>query len=185
MRLTPRPVTTIYFLRPGETLVGMAGSILALATGKDDVGASLYEGVLLVHMGDRAGAERLFKEVLELDPSNAGAVAYMSLLALQRGDGNKARVFATRAVAAGRQMPIAHLANGLALAEGKQVEQAKRSLRDALSLAPGLLSAEVKLAELELASNRESARARLVKVAGLDPTYLAVKRLLFMMDQRG
>ncbi len=91
LRLTPRPVTTAYFLRPGETLAGMAGSIQALSTGKDDVAASLYEGLLLFHLGDRAGAERLFKEVLELDPNNAGAAAYLSLLALQRGDGNKAR----------------------------------------------------------------------------------------------
>jgi hypothetical protein len=82
-------------------------------------------------------------------------------------------------------MPIAHLANGVALAEGKQVEPAKRSLRDALTLAPALLSAEVKLAELELASNRESARARLVKLAGLDASYLTTKRLLFITDQRG
>jgi hypothetical protein len=82
-------------------------------------------------------------------------------------------------------MPIAHLANGLALAEGKQVEPAKRSLRDALALAPATLSAEVKLAELELASNPESARGRLVKVAGLDPSYLITKRLLFITDKRG
>lgn len=184
LRLTPRPVPTLYFLRPGETLAGMAGSIQALATGKDDVGASLYEGLLLLHIGDRAGAERLFKGVLELDPNNAGAAAYLSLLALQRGDGAKARTFATRAVTTGRQMPIAHVANGLALAEAKQVEPAKRSLREALSLAPGMLSAEVKLDELDMAARPTEAREHLVKVAGLDPTYLPAKRLLFMTDQR-
>jgi cellulose synthase operon protein C len=184
LRLTPRPVTTGFFLRPGETLTGMAGSILALATGKDDVGASLYEGLLLVHMGDKAGAERLFKGVLELDPNNAGAAAYMALLALQRGDIAKARIFAARAVATGRQMPIAHVANGLALAAAKQVEPAKRSLHDALTLAPGLLSPEVKLVELDMTANPDEARQRLVRVAGLDPTYLPAKRLLFTMDQR-
>jgi Tfp pilus assembly protein PilF len=184
MRLTPRPVTTVYFLRPGETLAGMAGSIQALSTGKDDVGASLYEGLLLVHIGDKAGAERLFKEVFELDPNNAGAAAYLSLLALQRGDGNKARTFAARAVTTGRQMPIAHLANGLALAQAKQLEPAKHSLRDALALAPGMLSAETKLDELDLTAHPDEARQRLVKVAGLDPTYFPAKRLLFMTDQR-
>jgi tetratricopeptide (TPR) repeat protein len=163
----------------------MAGSVLVLSGSRDDVSAPLYEGLLLFHLGERAGAERQFKAVLELDPTNASASAYMSLLALQRGDGAKARTFATRAVTGGRQMPIAHLANGFALAEGKQVEPAKRSLRDALTLAPALLSAEVKLAELELASNRESARARLVKLAGLDASYLTTKRLLFITDQRG
>ncbi|MBN1209348.1 MAG: zinc-ribbon domain-containing protein [Myxococcaceae bacterium] len=184
-RPMPRPVTTLYFLRAAETLEGMAGSILALKSSREDVAAPLYEGFLLQRLGDRAGAERLFKAVLELDPNNGGAAAYLSLLALQRGDGSKARTFGARAVAAGRQMPIAHLANGLALAEGKQVEPAKKALREALTLAPTMLSAEVKLAELELASDRGSARARLVKVAGLDPSYLAAKRLLFTTDQRG
>ncbi|WP_224245156.1 tetratricopeptide repeat protein [Hyalangium gracile] len=184
-RPSPRPVTTAYFLRPGETLSGMEGSILSLSSSRDDVAAPLYEGLLLFHLGERAGAERLFKDVLELDPNNAGAAAYLALLALQRGDASKARTFSARAVATGRQMPIAHLANGMALAESKQVEPAKRSLRDALTLAPTLLSAEVRLAELELASNRQGARERLVKVAGLDPSYLPAKRLLFMTDQRG
>ncbi len=185
LRLAPRPVTTEFFLRPGETLAGLEGSILGLASGKDDVAASLYEGLLLFHLGDRAGAERLFKEVVELDPNNSSGAAYLALLSLQKGDGSKARSFAARAVATGRQNPIAHMANGFALAEGKQVEPAKRSLRDALAQAPGLLSAEVKLAELELASNREAARERLVKAAGRDPSYLPAKRLLFTTDQRG
>jgi Tfp pilus assembly protein PilF len=156
-----------------------------LSTSREDVSGPLYEGLLLFHLGDRAGAEREFKDVLELDPSNAGAAAYMALLSLQRGDAAKARSFSARAVAAGRQMPVAHLANGLAMLESKQVEPAKRSLRDALTLAPGLLSAEVKLAELEMASNKEAAQARLLKVVGLDSSYLPAKRLLFITDQRG
>ncbi|KFE62219.1 tetratricopeptide repeat protein [Hyalangium minutum] len=184
-RLNPRPVTTLYFVRPGETLAGMNGSVEVLSTSREDVSGPLYEGLLLFHLGDRAGAERELKAVLELDPSNAGAAAYMALLSLQRGDAAKARTFATRAVAAGRQMPIAHLANGLALVASKQVEPAKRSLRDALNLAPALLSAEVKLAELEVASNKEAAQARLLKVLGLDSSYLSAKRLLFITDQRG
>jgi tetratricopeptide (TPR) repeat protein len=185
LRLAPRPVTTLYFLRPGETLSGTEGSILALASGGVDVAAPLYEGLLLFHIGDRAGAERLWREVLELDPNNVGAAAYNSLLALQRGEVAKARALSARAVAAGRQQPIGHLASGLALAEARQVEPAKRALRDTLTLAPTLLSAEVKLAELEMASSPDSARARLAKVVGLDPAYLPAKRLLFIMEKRG
>jgi tetratricopeptide (TPR) repeat protein len=185
MRPAPMPVTTLYFLRPGETLAGTQGSILALATGSVDVAAPLYEGLLLFHMSDRAGAEKLWREVLELDPNNVGAAAYMALLALERGDVAKARGLSARAVAAGRQQPVAHLANGLVLTAAKQAEPAKRSLRDALTLAPTLLSAEVKLAELEMGSNRDSAKERLVKVAGLDPAYLPAKRLLFILDKRG
>jgi len=185
MRPAPHPVTTLHFLRPGETLAGMQGSVLALASGSVDVAAPLYEGLLLFHLGDKAGAERLWSDVLELDPNNVGAAAYMSLVAMQRGDVAKARSLSARAVAGGRQQPIAHLANGLALAAAKQVEPAKRALRDALSLAPTMLSAEVKMAELEMSSSPDSARGRLVKVAGLDPAYLPAKRLLFMTDKRG
>ncbi len=35
-----------------------------------------------------------------------------------------------------------------------------------------------------MAAHSDAARQRLVKVAGLDPTYLPAKRLLFMTDQR-
>lgn len=185
MRPVPHPVTTLYFLRTGETLAGMQGSILALASGSVDVAAPLYEGLLLFHIGDKAGAERLWSGVLELDPNNAGAAAYMSLVALQRGDVAKARILSARAVVSGRQQPIAHLANGLALAAAKQVEPAKRALRDTLALAPTMLSAEVKMAELEMSSSPDLARGRLVKVAGLDPAYLPAKRLLFITDKRG
>ncbi|EAU62300.1 tetratricopeptide repeat protein [Stigmatella aurantiaca] len=185
MRPMPRPVTTLYFLRPGETLVGMKGAILEMKKESMDVAPSLYEGLLLVHMGERPEAERLFREVYDLDPNNAGAAAYLSLLALHRGEGPRARTLGAQAVAVGRQQPIAHFANGLALQENKKWEPAKRSLRDALGLAPALLSAEVKLAEMEMTSNRTSARERLLKVAGLDPTYLAAKRLLFLLDRQG
>ncbi|MDC0708518.1 zinc-ribbon domain-containing protein [Stigmatella sp. ncwal1] len=185
MRPMPRPVMTLYFLRPGETLVGMKGAILEMKKESMDVAPTLYEALLLVHMGDRPEGERLFREVYELDPNNAGAAAYLSLLALQRGEGSRARTLGAQAVAVGRQQPIAHFANGAALEESKKWEPAKRSLRDALGLAPTLLSAEVKLAEMEMTSNRSSARERLLKVAGLDPTYLAAKRLLFLLDRQG
>jgi cellulose synthase operon protein C len=185
MRPMPRPVTTLYFLRPGETLVGLKGAILEMKKESMDVAPSLYEALLLVHMGDRPEAERLFRQVFEQDPNNAGAAAYLSLLSLQRGEGAKARTFGAQAVTLGRQQPIAHFANGLALEENKKWEPAKRSLRDALGMAPALLSAEVKLAEMEMSSNRTSARERLLKVAGLDPTYLAAKRLLFLLDRQG
>ena len=185
MRLNPRPVATLYFVRSGETLAGMNGSVEVLSTSREDVSGPLYEGLLLFLLGDRAGAERELKDVLELDPSNAGAAAYMALLSLQRGDAAKARSFSARAVAAGRRCRWRTWPTVWPCSESKQVEPAKRSLRDALTLAPGLLSAEVKLAELELASNKEAAQARLLKVVGLDSSYLPAKRLLFITDQRG
>jgi tetratricopeptide (TPR) repeat protein len=185
LRPAPRPVATLFYVRPEDTLKGAEGAIAALADGEEDVVPRLYEGVLRFHQGDRAAAERLFKQVTSIDEDNASATAYLALIALERGNKASAQSLGEQAVAAGRQTPIAHLAHGLALAEGNKVEPAKRALRDALALAPKLLAAEVKLAELEAASDRASARARLVKVVGLDPTYHTAKRVLFTLDKRG
>ncbi|XXF75624.1 tetratricopeptide repeat protein [Myxococcaceae bacterium GXIMD 01537] len=184
-RLSPRPVATLLFMRPSDTLVGAEGIISALADGEEDVVPRLYEGLLRFHQGEWAAAERLLKQVTSVDEENARANAYLALIALQRGNGNAARSLGERAVASGRQMSIAHLAYGLALAEGNKVEPAKKALRDALGLAPKLLAAEVKLAELEAATDKASARARLVKVVGLDPSYQPAKRALFLLDRRG
>lgn len=185
LRPAPRPVATLFYVRPEDTLRGAEGAIVALADGEEDVVPRLYEGVLRFHQGDLPAAERLFKQVTSIDEDNAGATSYLSLIALHRGNKALARTLGEQAVAAGRQTPIAHLVFGLALAEVNKVEPAKRALRDALTLSPKLLAAEVKLAELEAPSDKDSARARLVKVVGLDPTYHTAKRVLFMLDKRG
>ncbi len=184
-RLEPRPVVTSAYLRPGELLKGTEDSILKLSGGREDVLPVLYEGLLQFHGGNASAAERLFKRVGEVDSNNAPALAYRALLALERRSVSSAKPLAARAVAVGRQVAIAHFVQGLVLAGSRQVEPAKRALREALALSPTLAAAEVKLAELEAASNRDSARARLLKVVGIDPSYLAAKRLLFTLDRRG
>jgi tetratricopeptide (TPR) repeat protein len=118
-----------------------------------------------------------------VDANNADALAYRSLIALRRNNLAEARRLGERAVEGGRQMPISHLALGLALAEARQVEPAKRSLRDALAVAPGLLSAQARLAELEPPQRKEQARDTLVKVVGLDPAYLPAKRMLYQLER--
>ena len=183
MRLEPRPVATRFWLRPGETVEGVEGAILALAEGPEDPAPMLYEGLLRFHQGALDAAERHFRDVLEVDANNAAALAYRSLIALRRGDTSEAKALGARAVEGGRQMPIAHLALGLALAESRQVEPARRSLQDALALAPALLSAQARLAELEPAPRRDAARDTLVRVVGLDPSYLPAKRMLYQLER--
>ncbi|QSQ27442.1 zinc-ribbon domain-containing protein [Pyxidicoccus parkwayensis] len=183
MRLAPRPVATRFWLRPRETLEGMEGAILALAEGPEDPSPLLYEGLLRFHQDALEAAERHFRSVLEVDTNNAGALAYRSLIALRRGNASEAKSLATRAVEGGRQQAIAHLSLGMALAESRQVEPAKRSLRDALQLAPGLLSAQARLAELEAPQRRDVARDTLVRVVGLDPSYLPAKRMLYQLER--
>ncbi|WP_163997194.1 zinc-ribbon domain-containing protein [Pyxidicoccus caerfyrddinensis] len=183
MRLAPRPVATRFWLRPRDTVEGVEGAILALAEGPEDPSPLLYEGLLRFHQGDVDAAERHFRDVLEVDANNAAALAYRSLIALKRGNTSEAKALGARAAEEGRQMPIAHLALGLALADSRQVEPAKRSLRDALQLAPGLLSAQARLAELEAPQRRDVARDTLVRVVGLDPSYLPAKRMLYQLER--
>lgn len=184
--LAPHPVSTPLYLRTSDTLMGLDGAIAALAEDpEEDMVPRLYEGLLRFHQGELGAAEKLFKQVTAVDEDNAGATSYLTLIALQRGNKPAAKALGERAVAAGRQAPIAHLVHALTLMESKQVEPAKRALRDTLALAPKLLAAEVKLAELEASSDVNSARTRLTKVLGLDPSYNSAKRLLFLLDQRG
>ncbi|AEI66361.1 tetratricopeptide repeat protein [Corallococcus macrosporus] len=183
LRLEPRPVMSAYWVRPRETVDGVEGVILALAEGPEDPSPLLYEGLLRFHQHQFDAAERHFRSVLEVDANNAGALAYRSLIALQRGAVADARRLGERSAAAGRQMPVSHLALGLARAESRQVEPAKRALRDALALAPTLLSAQARLANLESPQGKAAAKDTLVKVVGLDPAYLPAKRMLYLLER--
>jgi len=185
LRLAPRPIVTPFFVRSADLLDGLEGSIVALSRGEDDLLAHLYEGLLRFHQGETSAAEKMFKLVNEVDDNNALASAYRTFLAMGRKDLKAAKAHAARAVVGGRQVAIAHLAQGLVLmGEPTQLEQAKKSLRDAVTLAPKLYSAEVRLGELELDSNRDSVRERLVRLLGIDPSYLPAKRVLYLLDKK-
>ncbi|AKQ67183.1 DNA gyrase subunit B [Myxococcus hansupus] len=183
LRLEPRTAMSAYWLRPRETVEGVEGAILALSEGAEDPSPLLYEGLLRYHQHQFDAADRHLRSVLEVDANNAGALAYRSLIALERGATAEARRLGERAAAAGRQHPVAHLALGMALAESRQVEPAKRALRDAFSLAPTLLSAQARLAQLESPQGKDAARDTLVKVVGLDPSYLPAKRMLYLLER--
>ncbi|RJS20795.1 gliding motility protein [Corallococcus sp. H22C18031201] len=186
LRLAPRPAVTRFWLRPEDTLEGTEGVILALGEGHpEDVRPLLYEGLLRFEQGAVDVAERHFKAVLEVDSNNANALAYRALIALRAGNATAARSLATQAVTVGRQLPVAHLALGLALADARQVEPAKRSLREALRLSQSLVTAQVKLAELEVDTHPATSSATLLRVVGLDAENLPAKRLLYLLNQRG
>ncbi|QRN94002.1 zinc-ribbon domain-containing protein [Archangium violaceum] len=185
LRLAPRPVLTTFYMRSEDLLEGLEGSIVAIARGDDDLLPHLYEGLLRFHQGDNAAAEKMLKKVAEVDSNNAPSFAYRTLIAMERKDMKAAKNHAAHAVAGGRQVAIAHLVQGLVMIESKQVEPAKRSLREAVTLSPKLYAAAVKLAELEAATSRNDVRARLVRLLGLDPSYLPAKRVLYQLEKRG
>jgi tetratricopeptide (TPR) repeat protein len=184
LRPPPRPVSTPFYMRVGELMRGFEGTLLGLASGSDDVLPRLYEALLRYSTGDLVSADRFFKSVNDVDETNAHAFSYRALIAVERKQLPAARPLAAKAVAAaGRRVAIAHLAQGVVLMQARQEEQAKRALREALTIAPSLLSAEVKLAEIEALEDPASARARLIKVVGLDPSFLHAKRILFILDR--
>ncbi|MCP3101368.1 gliding motility protein [Myxococcus sp. K15C18031901] len=185
LRLEPRLLVTRFWMRPAETVKGVEGIIHPPAERSDEPSKLLYEGLVRFHQGELDTADRLFRDVLEADANNASALSYRSLIALRRDNAAEARTLAARAIAVGgRQLPVANLAQGLALAEdARQAEPAKRSLRDALGQAPTLLSAKARLAALEVPQRRDEARAELVSVVGLDPAYLTAKRMLYQLER--
>jgi cellulose synthase operon protein C len=184
-RLAPRPVITPFYLRPGELILGLEGSIAGIARGADDLLPYLYEGLLRYYQGDASDAEKMFKKVADVDNTNAAAYCYRTLLALGRKDMKDARAHAARAVEGGRQVALAHYVQGLVQADSKQVEAARKSLREAVTLAPKLYAAEVKLGELEAPMSPGPVRERLVRLLGIDPSYLPAKRVLYLIDTRG
>ncbi|WP_208723154.1 tetratricopeptide repeat protein, partial [Corallococcus llansteffanensis] len=184
LRPAPRPALTRFWLRPGDTLAGVENVVQELGGRPDDVQPLLYEGLVRFHQGDRQGAERLLRSVVETGTNNGSAQAYRSLLALDAKPA-QALELAEKAVALERSLPVARLSLGLAQAAAGDVERAKRSVRSVLEVAPTMLSAQTKLAELELAARPEVARAMLEKVVGLDPSCFPAKKLLFKLDERG
>ena len=187
LRSAPRPALTRFWLRPGDTLAGGENVVQELGGRPDDVQPLLYEGLVRFHQGDRPGAERLLRSVVETGTNNGAAQAYRSLIALDAkpAQNDKALEFAEKAVLFERSLPVARLSLGLAQAAAGDVELAKRAVRSVLEVAPTMLSAQTKLAELELAARPKVARELLEKVVGLDPSCFPAKKLLFKLDERG
>lgn len=183
-RLSPPNRSPLWYFDPARFLRGQEGKILALKTSEQDVPAMLYEGVLRYHLGDFAAARRLTREATDLDTNNPVAHAWNALAALKQKDVKGAVAAGAQASRSGRQVAIAHFANGLALAASGRDEEARRALREALTLDPGLLGAEQKLAELDVArKDLESARKRLTQIVTLDPSWWPAKELLFSIDK--
>ncbi|MBZ4370722.1 zinc-ribbon domain-containing protein [Corallococcus sp. AS-1-6] len=184
LRLAPRPALSRFWLRPGDTLVGVENVVKSLGDRPEDVQPLLYEALVRFHQGDRQSAERLLHSVVDVNENNGGAQAYLALIALE-AKGSQARGLAERAVRVERGLPVARLSLGLAQASAGDVASAMRTLQSALDVAPKMLSAQTKLAELLMTSKPKEARAVLEKVVGLDPAYFPAKKLLFKLDERG
>ncbi|HEY3586988.1 MAG TPA: zinc-ribbon domain-containing protein [Myxococcaceae bacterium] len=174
-------------LLPGDGLKGAADRLLLLSKDDRDGQPLLAEAVLRVHQGDAAGAEALIDRILKTGGTQVLVLGWKSILLGARGDTAGAVARAQEAVASGgRTSGFAHYALGSALSASGDVEGAQRALREAQTLSPGLLAAQVRLAELEARSGAiVSARERLQRVIVLDPEYASAWRALYLLPPEG
>jgi tetratricopeptide (TPR) repeat protein len=183
-RIAPRPIPTRFYLGPEENLAGAEGRVVRLSKGYTDVTPRLYEALILFHQRNWAAADKLLRQVVDIDIGNALAHALRAMIALQRGSLRAALTSAERAVASGRGLALAHFAYATVLNRSGKLEAARKEFGQAESLAPALLAAQVSLAELDAKKkSTDAARRRLVHVLRVDPSYVAAKRALYNLER--
>lgn len=183
-RLGPMAIPTRFYLGPEENLAGAQGRVVRLSKGYTDVTPRLYEALILFHQRNWAAADRLLRQVVDVDVGNALAHALRAMIALNRGSLRAARNSAERAVASGRGVALAHFAYATVMYRSGNLEAARREFGQAETLAPALLAAQVSLAEMDAKKkSTDAARRRLVHVLRVDPSYVAAKRALYNLER--
>lgn len=96
----------------------------------------LREGAVRHARGDLAGAERLYRRVLQARPEDPNALNLLGVAARQRGDPAAALERIGRAVALRPDSPVFRANLGAALAEAGRLPEAVAALRAALAVRP-------------------------------------------------
>jgi protein O-GlcNAc transferase len=109
----------------------------------------VFQAALAAHgRGDLQGAERLYRQVLSLQPQHAGALDMLGTLAIQTGNAAAALTLFARAVAIAPEQPLYHVHLGEAQRRTGNLELAERSFREGARLGPDSLEAHDALAGL-------------------------------------
>lgn len=177
----PVPALTPMFVRPADLLKPAVGAYAALVKELDeDPSPSLCEGMVAWFSEDYATAEKHFAKVNSIDPKNADAFAYRSMIALKRKDVNGALKLAAKGQEAGKTNALATYAQAQALATGNKIDQAKLAAKASLKYGPQLLGTKVILGDAEASEkNGDEARRVLTGVLLADPLYRDAKRVLY------
>ncbi len=175
------PAMTPLFVRPADILKPAVGQYLALARGSDEDPSPLVcEGMVAWYSEAWADAEAKFSKVLSIDPNNADAFAFRSMLALRKKDQAGALKLAERAIGANRTGALGYLAQGQALLAGGKVDLAKAAITNAQKYSPGMMVTRVLLGDIEARQgNKEEARRGLTSVLVIDSLCQDAKRALF------
>ena len=176
----PVPVMARYFVRPADVLVGVAEAFAPFQKEAEDPNVPLARGLIALHAGDVAQAEKLFDQVVQIDPANAAGLALRSVVATRKKDVPGALRYGAKAVEAGKQSGLAHVAYGLALFNAGQLDAAKLQLRQGSDIEPAMLAPRVRLGEIDARQRHpDDARKVLTAVLLQDPLYHDAERALF------
>jgi tetratricopeptide (TPR) repeat protein len=104
--------------------------------------------------GSRHEAERLYRAVLEAQPSHAGALHRLGAVCMQGGRREEAVELLRRARTAAPTSPIAHNDLGIALASMRKADEARAAYEQAIALAPAYAEAHNNLGMLNAAQGR-------------------------------
>ena len=103
---------------------------------------SLFQEALSRHQqGELALAESLYGQVLALQPRHAGALHLAGVLALGRGDPQRARELLSQSVRINANVPQVHMDLGNALHSARRLDEALSSYSRATALKPDFLEA--------------------------------------------
>lgn len=113
-------------------------------------------------LGDRSGAERLYREALALNPNNSDARAFLGGLLTDRGALDEALVHLKRATELNPNNSIAYFNLGNALGKLHRVDEALKAWRRSVELAPRDAIARHNLASILLELGRPAEAAEVL-----------------------
>lgn len=111
------------------------GGIVAIGCMVDSSIQRAFELAVRHHQaGELAEAEGIYREILAQEPTHAGAVHHLGLIALQRGDVDVAIELIAKAIALQPQYAEAHCNLGNALRGAGKLDEAAAAYREAIRL---------------------------------------------------
>jgi tetratricopeptide (TPR) repeat protein len=133
---------------------------------------NLFAAALAHHQGGRlAEAEKLYRQVLAVDPRHADALHYLGVVALNRSRAQEAVDLIGKSLAANKRNAEAHYHMGLAYAALGRFEEVEKHNRRAVSLKPDHAQAHLNLGNAQNALGRKAdAAASYRRAITLAPT---------------
>lgn len=140
-------------------------------------------GVLYYLSGDTGRAEAVLDKALKFDESNVTALLYAAQIQIDRGQFRQARQLVDKLLRHERTSALGRLLSGRINRGLGQYEQAREDYQAALNANPGLLSAEVELAGIDLRDGkRDKALDTLARAHEIYPYMLETRLLLLKAE---